>query len=73
METVKELTDVISSKIVEASAFIKGMSIHEDEVAFIGLDDRGQILVQHLLNAGVKVRVWDPTKKNTEERCGIKL
>jgi len=68
MDTVKDITEAISNKIVEASSFIKGMSIHEDEVAFLGLDERGQVLVQHLLNAGVKVRVWEPKKRRHEER-----
>jgi len=68
MERVKEITEVISNKIVEASSFLKGMSIHEDEVAFLGMDDRARVLVQHLLNAGVKVRLWEPTKRSNEDR-----
>ncbi len=64
MERVKELREMVSSKIVEASTFIKGMSIHDDEVAFLGLSSREVALVQHLLNAGVKVKLWGPIQKN---------
>jgi hypothetical protein len=65
MEKVKE---IISSKVVEATTYIKGMSIHENEIAFLGLDSRGTVLAQHLLNAGVRIRVWEPTVRSAAER-----
>lgn len=60
--------DVVSSKLVEATAYIKGMSIHEHEIAFLGLDNRSQILAQHLLNGGVKIQLWEPTARSPADR-----
>ena len=65
MEKIKE---VLSSKVVEASTYLKGMSIHENEIAFLGLDERGRVLAQHLLNAGVRIRLWEPTVRSAAER-----
>lgn len=69
MENLKEIQQVFSAKLVEASTFLRGMRIHEDHVAFIGnLDEKWRALVQHLLNAGVKVRLWEPNQRRNEER-----
>ena len=68
MDKVKE---VLSAKVVEAATYLKGMSIHEDEIAFLGLDARGNVLAQHLLNAGVRIRLWEPTVRSAAERYAI--
>jgi 3-hydroxyisobutyrate dehydrogenase-like beta-hydroxyacid dehydrogenase len=65
MDKVKE---VLAAKVVEATTYIKGMSIHESEITFLGLDKRSQVLAQHLLNAGVRIRLWEPKVTSPAER-----
>eukprot|EP01111_Echinosteliopsis_oligospora_P014863 TRINITY_DN5704_c0_g1_i2.p1 TRINITY_DN5704_c0_g1~~TRINITY_DN5704_c0_g1_i2.p1 ORF type:complete len:330 (+),score=67.15 TRINITY_DN5704_c0_g1_i2:31-990(+) len=64
---MESLKGVISQKIVEATDFLKGMKLREGEVGFLGLGPMSSPVVQHLVNAGVKVHLWANFNHKAEE------